>query len=98
MPRSFILAASLIVGLLAGCSNDDARIEAAQVRAADLATALAEGQVGDLPMAGGGQDQLAAVLSGMAGLPVEVTASDIVVDGDSAWDVYELCVDFIRAV
>ncbi len=85
MPRPFMIALSvLLLGALPGCSSDDGRVQAAEARAAELSGALAEGQLGDVPVAGGAQEQLDAVLAGMDDLPVEVSATDVQVDGDAA--------------
>ena len=85
MPRPLMIALGvLLVGVLQGCSSDDARVQAAEARAADLAEALTAGQLGDVPVEGSGQEQLDAILAGMDDLPVEVTAADVQVDGDAA--------------
>lgn len=85
MPRPLAIALGvLLLGVLPGCSSDDGRVQAAEARAAELAGALADGQLGAVPVDGAGQEQLDAVLTGMDDLPVEVSATDIQVDGDAA--------------
>ena len=85
MPRPHIIALGvLLLGSLQGCSSDDARVQAAETRAAELAETLTAGQLGDGPVEGATQEQLDAILAGMDDLPVEVTATDVQVDGDIA--------------
>ena len=85
MPRPLMIALGvLLAGLLQGCSSDDARIQAAETTAAELGQALTAGQLGDVPVEGATQEQLDTILVGMDDLPVEVTATDVQVDGDAA--------------
>ncbi len=73
-----------LLGLLAGCTEDDARTDAARLVAADLARGLAARDLGGLPVDAQAQEQLAAIVSGVDGIPMEVTLAGVSVDGDSA--------------
>ena len=85
MPRTLTIALGvLLLGWLQGCSSDDARVQAAETRAAELAETLSVGQLGDGPVEGATQEELDVILAGMDDLPVEVTATDVQVDGDVA--------------
>lgn len=85
MPRTLMIVLGvLLLGSLQACSSDDARVQAAETRAAELAETLSVGQLGDGPVEGATQEELDAILAGMDDLPVEVTATDVQVDGDIA--------------
>ena len=75
--------ACVLVMVLAACGSG-ADQEAAEGLAAQLATALTAGQLGAVPIQGGGQAELDAVVAGMDGIPATVTADTVEVDGDSA--------------
>lgn len=84
MPRRIVaVLAVLLLLVLAGCSSDE-RAAAAEALAADLAAALADGELGELPLVGGGQEDLDVVLAGMSGTPATVTVASVDVDGDAA--------------
>lgn len=84
MPRLVVTAVvALLLGVLAGCGND-AKTQAAEVLAGDLARALTARELGEVPVAGGGQEQLDSVLAGVADTPATVTVDAVAVDGDAA--------------
>ena len=75
--------ACVLVMVLAACGSG-ADQEAAEGLSAQLATALTAGQLGDVPIQGGGQAELDAVVAGMDGIPATVTVDTVALDGDSA--------------
>ena len=76
------LACVLVLLLLPACSSG-ADQEAAQGLASDLATALSTGQLGDVPVQGGGQEQLDTIVAGMDDIPATVTVDTVEVEGDT---------------
>lgn len=81
---TYTLALGLAVAL-AGCTGDrNAREQAAQATADQLAQALSQRKLDSLVLTGGGQAELDAVLAGAARTPAQVAVSDVEVDGDSA--------------
>ncbi len=76
-----VLACAML--LLAACGSD-ADEQATQALASDLATALTSGELGTVPVSGGGQEELDAIVVGMAGIPPTVTVDTVVREGDSA--------------
>lgn len=80
--RTAGLAVVLLLAL-GGCSSgpDQAAVEALS---AELATALAERELGDLPVVGGGQDELDGVVAGVDDIPATVTVESVDRDGDTA--------------
>jgi cell division protein FtsI/penicillin-binding protein 2 len=84
MPRPLLLIPAVaLLGVLAGCGVDEAKVAAAEAVAADLARALADGQLEDVPIDSVAQEQLEAIVAGM-GTPAQVTADEVRVDGDAA--------------
>ena len=75
--------ACVLVMVLAACGSG-ADQEAAEGLSSQLATALTAGQLGDVPIQGGGQAELDAVVAGMDGIPATVTVDTVELDGDSA--------------
>jgi cell division protein FtsI/penicillin-binding protein 2 len=75
--------ACILLMLIAACGSG-ADQKAAEALASQLATALTAGQLGDLPIRGGGQAELDAVVAGMDGIPATVTVDTVEVEGDSA--------------
>lgn len=69
--------------LLPGCSSG-ADQEAAEGLASQLATALSAGQLGDVPVLGGGQEELDTIVAGMDDTPAMVSVDTVEVEGDSA--------------
>lgn len=84
MPRLVVTAVvALLVGVLAGCSND-AKTQTAEVLAGDLARALTARELAAVPVAEGGQEQLESILAGVSDTPATVTVDAVAVDGDEA--------------
>ena len=79
--RTALICAVLL--LLPGCGSG-ADQEAAEGLAAQLATALTAGQLGDVPVRGGGQEDLDTIVSGMDDTPARVSVDTVEVEGDSA--------------
>ncbi len=80
-----VAVAAMLMGSLSACTaGDDARTLAAETLAAQLAEALSEGEIGDLPLEGGGQAELEVVLDGARRVRADVATAGVVVDGDSA--------------
>ena len=75
--------ACILLMLIAACGSG-ADQKAAEALASQLATALTAGQLGDVPIRGGGQAELDAVVAGMDGIPATVTVDTVEVEGDSA--------------
>ncbi|HYN57405.1 MAG TPA: penicillin-binding transpeptidase domain-containing protein, partial [Motilibacterales bacterium] len=75
--------ALLLVLLLPACGSG-ADQEAAEGLALDLATALSAGELGALPVRGGGQEDLDAIVAGVDDIPATVTVESVEVEGDSA--------------
>ena len=84
MRRLLVLVLLLPAAVLPGCTGEDPRTGAAEATAAGLAAALTEREIGDVPGAGAGQEQLEAIVAGAADIPAEVTAGAIDIDGDTA--------------
>ena len=76
------LACALIVTIAACGSGADQK--AAEGLASQLATGLTAGQLSEVPIQGGGQAELDAVVAGMDGIPATVTVDTVELDGDSA--------------
>ena len=76
------LACALIMTIAACGSGADQK--AAEGLASQLATGLTAGQLGEVPIQGGGQAELDAVVAGMDGIPATVTVDTVELDGDSA--------------
>lgn len=85
MPRRLITTSLTVLALLAlpACSSGADR-EAAEALASDLAAALTAGELGTVPVVGGGQEQLDAILAGVDDIPAAVTVDAVEVDGDTA--------------
>jgi cell division protein FtsI/penicillin-binding protein 2 len=83
-PRLTVLGVLVAVALSACSLGSDARTRAAEALAGELATSLTARQLGDLPLVGGGQEQLDAILAGVADTPATVTVDSVEVDGDAA--------------
>ena len=85
MPRRLTRTALAAVALfaLSGCSNG-ADQEAAESLASDLATALTAGQLGEVPVQGGGQQELDTIVAGMDDIPATVTVDSVALEGDTA--------------
>ncbi len=86
MPRHLLAAlGGLLLVALSACSfGGDSSTKAAEALAGDLAEALTARQLGDLPVVGGGQEQLDAILAGVASTPAAVAVDSVEVDGDTA--------------
>jgi cell division protein FtsI/penicillin-binding protein 2 len=80
--RTAGLAVVLLLALGACSSGEDQA--AAEALAGDLATALTERELGDLPLVGGGQDDLDGILSGIDDIPATVTVDSVERDGGTA--------------
>ncbi len=84
MPRLLITALTcLALAALPACSSGDDQA-AAEALAADLAAALTAGQLGAVPVVGGGQEELDALVAGIDDIPAAVTVDAVEVDGDTA--------------
>ena len=88
LPGAAALAA--LVLSLAACSSG-ADQAAAEGLAADLASGLAEREVADLPIEGGGQAELDQIVADLDAIPATVTVDSVELDGDTAtatltWD------------
>jgi cell division protein FtsI/penicillin-binding protein 2 len=81
-PRAAALAGLLLVALGACSSGEDQA--AAEALADQLAAGLTEREVGDLPLVGGGQEDLDAILAGITEVPADVTVDSVVRDGGTA--------------
>ncbi|RYP87578.1 penicillin-binding protein [Nocardioides guangzhouensis] len=73
----------LQLGTLTACTDDGARQDAAEEYAADLAAALTKGDLGDLTVSGGGQEDLDRTLGDLGEYDVEVSAGDVEVADDA---------------
>jgi cell division protein FtsI/penicillin-binding protein 2 len=83
-------AATILLLALSACSSGEEQA-AAEAAAASLAAALTERDLTTLPVAGGGQDELDAIVSGVDDIPATVTVDSVALDGDTAlatlaWD------------
>ncbi len=85
LPSGVRRAAVALVLLLAlgACSSGEDRA-AAESLAGSLATALTARELGDLPLVGGGQDELDAILAGIDDIPATVSVDSVELDGDTA--------------
>jgi hypothetical protein len=77
------VAGGLLLATLPACTPGE-DTDGAESLTDDLATALTERDLADVPMDGGGQKELDATLGSAADLPAKVAAGDVDVDGDSA--------------
>jgi cell division protein FtsI/penicillin-binding protein 2 len=77
-----LLGAALLLGLGA-CSSGEDQAEA-EALAGQLASALTQREVGAVPLVGGGQAELEAVLAGVREVPAEVAVESVTLDGDTA--------------
>jgi cell division protein FtsI/penicillin-binding protein 2 len=80
------LPAAVLAGALmmtAACGSDADEL-ATRALAEDLASGLTTGELGTVPVSGGGQEQLDAILAGMDGLPATVTVDTVERAGDTA--------------
>jgi cell division protein FtsI/penicillin-binding protein 2 len=87
-PLRRLLLVALVVVVLGGlpaCTSDgDAKTAAAEATAANLAQALTARRLADVPVEGGGQRQLDAIVAGIADIPATVTVDRVAVQGDTA--------------
>ncbi len=81
-PRGAVLASVLLLALGA-CSSGEDQV-AVEGLAGELAAALTEREFGPVPVVGGGQEQLDALLAGIEDLEASVTVDSVVLDGDAA--------------
>ncbi len=84
MPRRLITALTVLVLLALPACSSGADREAVEGLASDLAAGLTAGQLGTVPVAGGGQEQLDAILAGVDNIPAAVTVDAVELDGDTA--------------
>ena len=84
MPRLLITALTVVMLFtLPACGSDEDQ-RAAEALASDLAAGLAAHDLGTVPVVGGGQEQLDAIVAGVDDIPAEVTVDAVEVDGDTA--------------
>ncbi len=84
MPRLLIPAITVLALLALPACGSDHDQQAAEALASDLAVALTAGELGDLPVVGGDQEQLDAIVAGIDDIPVAVSVQAVEVDGETA--------------
>ncbi|MGB7982350.1 MAG: penicillin-binding transpeptidase domain-containing protein [Candidatus Nanopelagicales bacterium] len=77
-----VLGAALLLALSACSSGEDQA--AAEALAGDLASALTVRELGSVPIGGGNQEQLDALLAGIDDIPASVSVDSVARDGDTA--------------